>query len=121
MRKGITVLVKDIKKHPKVAGIILFGSYAKKKLKPLSDIDIAVIVKNPDKTVEADIASFSSNVFDVVNFHKLPLYIQFEVLKHGKTLFIRDEKFFSEIRREVLRDYLEMSYLYERMSKKILA
>ncbi|MDI6708437.1 MAG: hypothetical protein QME47_05065 [Candidatus Thermoplasmatota archaeon] len=51
-------------------------------------------MKNPDKTVEADIASFSSNVFNVVNFHKLPLYIQFEVLKHGKTLFIRDEKFF---------------------------
>lgn len=121
MKKEINVLVEDIKKHPKVVGIILFGSYVKKKLKSLSDIDIAVIVKNPDKSVEADIASFSSNVFDVVNFHKLPLYIQFEVLRCGKPLFIRDKRIFSEIKGEVLRDYLEMSYLYERMNKRILA
>jgi len=34
---------------------------------------------------------------------------------------MRDEKYFLEVKREVLREYLDMSYLYERMSRRILA
>jgi predicted nucleotidyltransferase len=120
MKTEINKTVNELKKFKKVAAIILFGSHAKKKAKPLSDIDIAIITKNPDKKIEAEVASFSSNILDVVNFHKLPLYIQFEVLKHGKTLFVRDKRYFSTIQRKVLREYLEMSDFYERMSRRIL-
>lgn len=116
----ISKIVGELKKYPKVMAILLFGSYVRKKIKPLSDIDIAVIAKNPDKGIEADIASSSSNIFDVVNFHKLPLYIQFEVVKYGEPIFVRDKKYFLKIKREILKNYLEMSYLYERMSKRIL-
>jgi predicted nucleotidyltransferase len=118
---NIDIIANELKKYPKVMAIVLFGSYARNKMKPLSDIDIAVLVKDPDKSIEAEIAGFSSNIFDVVVFHKLPLYIQFEVLKFGKTVFVKDRKYFMQIKREVLRDYLEMSYLYEKLSKRILA
>ncbi len=117
----INKTVKELKEHPKVMAIILFGSYAKGTQKPISDVDIAVIVKDPDKSIEAEVSSFSSNVFDVVNFHRLPLYIQFEVLKYGKPLFVRDAEYFLDIKRNVLKEYLEMSYLYERMSRRVLA
>jgi hypothetical protein len=120
MKTEIDKIVNELKTYPKVMTIILFGSYAKKKLKPLSDIDIAVMIKDPDKVIEAEISSFSSNIFDVVIFSRLPLYIQFEVLKYGKPLFVRDEKYFLEVKKEILKDYLEMSYLYERMSRRIL-
>jgi len=120
MKSEISKTVNELKKFKKVVAIILFGSYAKKKAKPLSDVDIAVITKNPDKKIEAEVASFSSNIFDIVNFHKLPLYIQFEVLKYGKVLFVKDKKYFSTIKRKVLREYLEMSDFYERMSRRIL-
>jgi predicted nucleotidyltransferase len=120
MKSEISKTVNELKKFKKVVAIILFGSYAKKKAKPLSDVDIAVITKNPDKKIEAEVASFSSNIFDIVNFHKLPLYIQFEVLKYGKVLFVKDKKHFSTIKRKVLREYLEMSDFYERMSRRIL-
>ena len=120
MKTEISKTVDELKKFKKVVAIILFGSYAKKEAKPLSDVDIAIITKNPDKNIEAEIASFSSKMFDVVNFHKLPLYIQFEVLKHGKVLFVRDEKYLSNLKRKVLREYLEMSDFYERMSRRIL-
>ncbi len=119
METEINRVVNELKSYPKVIAIVLFGSYARKKIKPLSDIDIAVILS--DKSLEAEISSFSSNILDIVVFFRLPLYIQFEVLKYGKTLFVRDEKYFFEIKRKILRDYLEMSYLYERMSKRILA
>ncbi len=112
-------VVEELKGYPEVKVIILFGSHAKGKTKPLSDIDIAVLLEDSD--LEAEISSFSSNVLDVVPFSRLPLYIRFEVLKHGKTLFVRDEEFFTRIKMEVLRDYLEMSYLYERRSRRVLA
>ena len=120
-KEAIEQTANELKKIKGVIAVILFGSYAKNKQKPLSDIDIAVIARDPDKRIEAEISSFSSNTFDVVNFHRLPLYIQFEVLKHGKVIFLGNEKYFSQIKRNVLKDYLEMSYLYNKMSEKVLA
>ena len=117
-RENINRLVEDLKKYPEVVAIILYGSYAKGKEKPLSDIDMAVILK--DKELEAEVSSFSSNVLDVVPFHRLPLYIQFEVLKHGKILFSRDKEYLMDVKRKILRDYLGMSYLYNKMSRRIL-
>jgi len=121
MKNEINELVRELKKYPNIAAIILFGSSVKGKMKPISDIDIAVITKKPNKKIEAEISSFSSNILDVVNFHRLPLYIQFEVLKHGQPIFIKDKKYFSKVKMEVLKEYLEMSYLYERMSKRVLS
>ncbi|RLF64313.1 MAG: nucleotidyltransferase domain-containing protein [Thermoplasmata archaeon] len=117
-KENIDKVIEDLKRYPEVIAIILYGSYAKGKEKPLSDIDIAVILK--DKSLEAEISSFSSNILDVVPFHRLPLYIQFEVLKYGKILFSRDKKDFMDVKRKTLKDYLEMSYLYNRMSRRIL-
>ncbi|MEM4141279.1 MAG: nucleotidyltransferase domain-containing protein, partial [Nitrososphaeria archaeon] len=93
---------------------------AKGTAKGISDIDIAVIVKNPDKRTEAEIGSLYSPLFDVVLFHRLPLHIQFEVLKYGKEIFCRNEKVLLEIKRKVLREYLEMSYIYERIRRSVL-
>ena len=118
VRENIDKVVEDLKKYPEVIAIILYGSYAKGKEKPLSDIDIAVILK--DQNLEAEVSSFSSNILDVVPFHRLPLYIQFEVLKYGKVLFSRDREYFMDVKKKTLRDYLEMSYLYKRMSRRIL-
>ncbi|VUT26904.1 MAG: hypothetical protein MASP_01760 [Candidatus Methanolliviera sp. GoM_asphalt] len=89
--------------------------------------DCAVIIKDSnksletEKSLEAEISSFSSNILDVVPFFRLPLYIQFEVFKYGKTLFVRDEEYLMQVKRDVLREYLDISYLYERMSRRILA
>lgn len=112
-------VVENLKKYPQITAIMLFGSHAKGKIKPLSDVDIAVILK--DQSMEAEIASFSSNSFDIVPFHRLPLYIKFEVLKHGKILFVGDTEHFSDVKKKVLNEYLEMSGSYERMSRRILA
>ena len=114
--KEIENLVSELKKYSRVVAIILFGSYAKRQIKPLSDIDIAVIIKDADKKTETEVASYSSKDFDVVPFHRLPLYIQFEVLKHGKLLFLRDKSYFLRIKIQVLREYLDNIYLYERLS-----
>ena len=50
--KEIENLVSELKKYSKVVAVILFGSYARKRIKPLSDIDIAVIIKDMDKKLK---------------------------------------------------------------------
>ena len=50
--KKIENLVSELKKYSKVVAVILFGSYARKQIKPLSDIDIAVIIKDMDKKLK---------------------------------------------------------------------
>jgi len=119
MMEEIKKIVDSIKTYPEVVAIILYGSHAKNKANPLSDIDIAVIVK--DEKIEAEIGSFSSNKFDVVPFHRLPLYIQFEVLKDGKILFLRDRNYFNRIKRRVIRNYLEMSEMYRRFERRVMS
>ncbi len=117
----LNALIEKIKQFPEVLTIILFGSYAKDTVKELSDIDIAVVVKDPDKQIEGEIGSMYSPSFDVVLFHRLPLHIQFEVLKYGKEFFCRDEKALLEIKRSVLSEYIEMSDMYERIKRRVLA
>ncbi|MGQ4873316.1 MAG: type VII toxin-antitoxin system MntA family adenylyltransferase antitoxin [Promethearchaeia archaeon] len=120
MKEILEDLIKKIKEHPKVIAIILFGSYAKGQNKPISDIDIAVILKNPNFDDEAEIGSLYSDKIDLVLFHRLPLHIQYEVFKWGKELFVRDENSLLEIKTRVLRDYLETRWLYKRIANGIL-
>ncbi|VVB90084.1 Nucleotidyltransferase domain protein [uncultured archaeon] len=118
---GLNALIEKIKEFPEVLSIILFGSYAKDTVNEISDIDIAVVVRNPDKHIEGEIGSMYSPSFYVVLFHRLPLHIQFEVLKHGKEIFCKDEQNLLEIKRKVLSEYLEMSDMYERIKRRVLA
>ncbi|MBS7250099.1 MAG: nucleotidyltransferase domain-containing protein [Candidatus Freyarchaeota archaeon] len=113
-------LINQMKAYPKVVAIFLFGSQVKGAEKPLSDIDVAVILKEPDAEIEAEIGSMYSEELDVVLFHCLPLHIQFEVLKYGREIFCRDENFLLNIKRTVLRDYLETSWLYQRIARDVL-
>lgn len=119
MEEDIEKVIDTIKSYPEVVAVILYGSRARGKSTPLSDTDIAVIMK--DKSIEADIGSLSSDKLDVVPFHRLPLYIQFEVLKEGKLLFCRDEDFLRKIKEKVMRNYLEMSEIYRRMERRIMS
>lgn len=47
-------IVEEIREHPKVAAIFLFGSWARGEQMPISDVDIAVLLDNPDKSDEAE-------------------------------------------------------------------
>ncbi|GIV17594.1 MAG: nucleotidyltransferase [Armatimonadota bacterium] len=113
-------IVAEIREHPKVIAIFLFGSWARGEQMPISDVDIAVLLDNPDKSDEADIGSMYSPTVDVVLFHRLPVRIQFRVLKEGKPLFVRDEQKVKEVTFRVMRQYHEMEWLYRRYFEEVL-
>lgn len=66
-----------------VDSIIVFGSYAKGNIKPLSDLDICIIFKNNTKDKDK-ILSYATEELDLNDFHKLPLNLQFKILTEGK-------------------------------------
>lgn len=51
------------------------------------------MLKDPSKEDKAEIGSLYSDKVDLVLFHRLPKYIQFEIFKNGKKLFIRDKEY----------------------------
>ncbi len=120
LNHSLSKIIETIKTHPNVIAIYFFGSHVKGEATPLSDIDIAVILENPNPESEAEIGSLASPQIDVVLFHRLPLYIKFEVFRHGRELFVRDEERLLEIKLEVMREYLDTSPMYRRISSEVL-
>ncbi|MEO0224181.1 MAG: nucleotidyltransferase domain-containing protein [candidate division WOR-3 bacterium] len=118
--EGLDKILRKIKKNKNVVAIYLFGSYAKKESNPLSDIDICVILKNPNEKDEYEIGSMYSQKLDLVLFHRLPLHIQFEVFKFGKELYVKDEEILSEIKFKVLRDFHERVRSFKMIRESIL-
>ncbi|MEK6847475.1 MAG: nucleotidyltransferase domain-containing protein [Nanoarchaeota archaeon] len=89
--------------------IYLFGSQVTGRAREDSDVDIAVILKNPNDKDESFVARFWSDKLDVHCFHKLPLLIQFRIFKYGKVLFVRDKKFLHMLKVNVLGYYLDFA------------
>ncbi len=102
-------LVKEMSKLPYVYGIILFGSEIYGKAREDSDIDIAVITKGLNEKQEIAILGFSSEKFEVSLFNKLPLIVQFRIVKDGRILYLKDERYFKEIKYDLIRKYLDFS------------
>jgi len=87
--KEIDNIIEPLMKNRDVLTIYLFGSYARGREKPFSDIDICVVA---DRDANRDeILSHSSKKIDISVFHDLPLSMRFRVIKEGKLLFSRDE------------------------------
>lgn len=121
MDNKIKSIVDEIKNIKGVKGIYLFGSYAKKKTKPFSDIDICVITdKDIQKNVKEKILSYSSRKLDISILSDLPLNIQFRVFKEGKLLYQKDELFLHRTRGSIVKSYLDFKYIFNRHYRRIL-
>ncbi|HGE69996.1 TPA: nucleotidyltransferase domain-containing protein [Candidatus Poribacteria bacterium] len=114
-KNDITNIVEELRQYPYVHAVILFGSYAKGRIKPISDIDICVIT-DKDITFEQKVAivGLASDKLDISIFGELPLPIQFRVFREGKILFNRDWLTLHRIRIETVREYLDFLPIIER-------
>ncbi len=118
--KELQKVIDELKKHPKVVAAVLFGSWARGEQTPLSDIDMAVFLKDPTPDDEADVGSMYSDDIDLVLFHRLPLYIQFEVLRDGKEIFVKDRQAFDEMIVKTLLRYHEMADFFKEIESEVM-
>lgn len=101
-------IIEELTENKKVEAIYLFGSYARGKLKPFSDIDICVITeRNISKEVKEGILSNSSKKIDISMFWDLPLSIRFRVIKEGKLLYKKDDLKLQRVKVDTFKAYLD--------------
>lgn len=100
MNSNINIDKEIFKKH-KVKLAYLFGSQAKGNAVPQSDFDVAVLFEDkpsdPLALEETTFLSLELNKFfpaevDVVCLNSAPSLLKFEVIYHGKLLYVDDER-----------------------------
>ena len=103
-----------------VIALFLFGSAVAGSLKPLSDIDLAVLLNpEPDKMKlfdkELEMRSSISEVlntesFDLVNLNIAPVRFVHNILSGGKLLFCRNKSALADFSEKNTMRYLDFKY-----------
>jgi predicted nucleotidyltransferase len=115
----IPEMVDLLSADPDVIALYAFGGLAKGQLKPLSDLDIAVMVSNMLTNTERFEKQlqllntlnrlFQTDEIDLVLLNVAPTRFAHSILKDGKLLFCRDFKVlvnFSEYVRKMYFDFI---------------
>lgn len=107
--------------NKKIEAYYIFGSYAKNKIKPLSDIDIAVLLKKNvyreclfDLKIELlnkAVSVLGTEEIDFVLLNEAPYELAFNILKTGKILLCHNEKAIREFREKTVLNYLDTRHL----------
>jgi predicted nucleotidyltransferase len=91
-------LVAFLKTQPDIVAVYLFGSLARGRAHPRSDVDIAILLVPMDAEAAFDrrlrlmeeLRRFADREVDVIVLNIAPLLLQHQVLKHGRLLYERD-------------------------------
>jgi hypothetical protein len=96
MLKKLEKIKEKAIKDKDVLGVILFGSYARKKSKPFSDIDVCIVLQ-PKKfdnlfmtNKRLEYLELVPDKYDIQIFQQLPIFIRTRILKDGKILLNKD-------------------------------
>ncbi|MGC8533599.1 MAG: nucleotidyltransferase domain-containing protein [Candidatus Parvarchaeum sp.] len=117
-KRVIDKLVDSAKKTKGVVAVLLFGSYAKKKQTPISDIDICVIDYKISKDDKINLYAKSNEKVQVSFFSDLPIAVRFRVLKEGKVLFLSDKDLFYSIRADTFTEFMDFRHVLDFYYKK---
>ncbi len=104
--------------YPYIAAAYLFGSYATGKISPMSDVDIAVLLKEPypkGRELMHEISYLSYRIekvlqageVDLIELNKQGLIFQHNVLRTGKLIYDADSDFRVKFVTKVISDYCD--------------
>jgi len=113
-------LIQAVKQHSDVVALYSFGSVAKKELKPLSDLDFAILLSgqlNRQQRFEKHLeligifnTIFHTDEIDLTILNDAPFRFCFEVLKTGKLLYYKNKTELIDFRDQVIKNYLDFKY-----------
>ncbi|MBS3081752.1 nucleotidyltransferase domain-containing protein [Candidatus Pacearchaeota archaeon] len=116
----INKIVSELSEILDVSAIFIFGSRATGKARKDSDYDLAVLTKNSSEETDLEIMSYGDEMIDISLFSRLPLIIQFNVLKEGKLIYCRDKKEIYDLKVKILRSYLDFSSFMKRFYTRLI-
>ena len=119
--KELTAVLNKLKQMREIQGIYLFGSHARNKPLPLSDIDLAIIAAplSSNQKVAITLAG-STDKFDISLLDDLPPVIAYRVFKEGKPLYVKDQLAVHRRQVRAMRDYFDYKPALDRLVKRTL-
>ncbi len=128
----IGVIKEYLASKPVIVLTYLFGSYAKERLRPTSDVDIAILAVdkkvNPSIdyyklrfALEDELTKMLKRDVDVIPLNNAPLFLQHQVLKYGKIIFERSQRERVMFEVSSRRRYFDMKPRYDYYSEMTLA
>lgn len=128
--KYLPGLIEFFKTQDNVISVYLFGSRASDSAGPLSDIDIAVLLREGlEKGIysEKEIDYFSkandilhTDEVSLVLLNKAPLTIKYGVITDAKILFSRDEEARLSFEERVIDEYMDFRPVLEEYDREFL-
>lgn len=113
----IEKLKKIFKDYPYIASAYLFGSQALGKTGPMSDVDIAVLLREPypkgrDLIHKMDFLAFKIETVlkkevDIVEMNRQGLIFQYNVLRTGKLIYDADSEFRIRFTAKAISNYCD--------------
>lgn len=125
MKPKIKKIVDKIKRNKEVMAIMLFGSYARKRITPLSDIDLCIMLDKKYKINDMvkkrlNYLTYAPDKFDIQVFQLLPLYVRIKVLKEGKILYSKDTRKIYDFAYQTIKEYERFKPRYEDYIKRTM-
>ena len=116
----IPVIVKIVSDIDEVVALYSFGSIVKNELRPLSDLDFGVLLTGKLNKYERFkkhleiLGEFNdalkTDEIDLILMNDAPDRFNYNIIKSGKLLFMRDKSKLSDFQERIIKEYLDFKY-----------
>ena len=115
-----TEIVTAVQAEPAVLAAYLFGSVARGTASPLSDLDVALLLREPSgaevvgRVTDALCRRLRTDGVDVVSLREAPVPLRYRVVREGTLVFCRDLAARERFTAETVLEYLDFRPLRDR-------
>jgi len=119
-------IIKRCKQEDEIVAVYLFGSAAMNRMKPSSDLDVALLLESGSETsfpllqFGTDLEKISGQRTDLVILNRSGELLQYQVRRFGKLIFERDEHMRKKFEISGRKRYEDFIYLHNRYVKSVL-
>ena len=123
-------LIEELRACEDVVALFFFGGLAQGKLKPLSDLDFAVLLRlnfDREKMLDRQLdlmgiiaRELATDEFDLIILNTAPLRFAYHILKSGKAVFVKDRRQLGDFREHVVKRYLDFRHYRQEFDRSFL-
>jgi hypothetical protein len=106
-------------KDPQIIAAYIYGSYATGKITDLSDIDIALLLREKGdwnkqlELIDSIAEAIETDDFDLVILNDCPPYMQYEVIAYGKMIYEKDHDDRCDFQVRAFQRYFDVKHIYD--------
>lgn len=123
-------VIQTVKMRPEVMALYSFGSVVNNELKPLSDLDFAILLSGQLNRQQRfkkhlELIGIFNNIFrtdeiDLTILNDAAFRFCFVVLKTGKLLYYKNKTELIDFRDQVMKNYLDFKYFRDSFDRTFL-